>query len=197
MKKRYLLLLAGCALALTGCLVSSVYPFYTAKDVVFELTLAGSWTNASEGQERWEFAAVSTNSYRLSYMTKDATNVMQATLFKIQTNLFLDLFNGEIGDEVQPPPIPSHLLFRVRQIKPTVKMSPMDYEWLVKLLDENPKALRHHLIGDEKDKDKQRLVLTADTSELQNFVIKHLDTAAAWKDTTELVRESSGKTAAK
>jgi len=188
MRKRYLLILAACALVLTGCLVTSVYPFYTQKDVVFEPALAGTWTNASEGEERWEFAAVSTNNYRLSFMTKDATNVVQATLFKIQTTLFLDLFNGEIGDEVQPPPIPSHFLFRVKQIKPTVKMSPMDYEWLTKFLAQDPRALRHHLIGDEKDKDKQRLVLTADTADLQKFIVKHLDTAEAWKDTTELTK---------
>jgi len=196
MKKRYLVSLAGCALAVTGCLVTSVYPFYTAKDVVFEPALTGSWTNASDAEERWEFAA-NTNNYRVTYMTKNATNVMPATLFKLHDNLFLDLFSPEMNDEVQPPPIPSHFLFRMTQIKPTVKMAPMNYEWLTGLLAENPKALRHHLIGDEKDKDKQRLVLTADTTDLQAFIVKHLGTAEAWKDPAELVRESGGKTTAK
>jgi hypothetical protein len=197
MKKRHLLPLAGCALLLAACLVTSVYPFYTGKDVAFEPALAGNWTNSTDAQERWGFEAINTNSYRLTYITKDSTNVMQATLFKLRGNLFLDLFTSEIKDDVQPPPIPSHFLFRMNQIKPSVKMAPLNYEWLAKLLDANPKALRHHLIGDEKDKDKQRLVLTADTAELQKFIIKHLYTTDAWKDESELVGESSSNAGGK
>src|SRR5947207_1835467 len=122
------LALAGCAVMLAGCLVTSVYPFYRAKDVTFEPALAGSWTNVSEAQEQWQFAAVNTNSYRLTYVTKDATNVMDATLFRLQGRLFLDLFSSEMNEQA-PPPVPSHFLFRMIQIKPTVKMAPMDYEW--------------------------------------------------------------------
>src|SRR5438128_2506352 len=118
------LALAGCAVVLAGCLVTSVYPFYTAKDVTFEPALAGSWTNVSEAQEQWQFAAVNTNSYRVTYMTKDGTNVTQGRLFKLQGKLFLDLFSSEMNEEVQPPPVPSHFLFRMIQIKPTVKMAP-------------------------------------------------------------------------
>jgi hypothetical protein len=191
MKRRYLLALVGCALLLGGCLVTSVYPFYTAKDVMFEPAITGSWTNASEAAEHWGFEAVETNHYRLTYSNKDSTNAMQATLFKLQGNLFLDLFNPEIKDDVQPPPIPAHFLMRMTRIKPTIKMAPMSYEWLVKLLDENPKALRHHLIGDDKDKDKNRLVVTADTAELQAFLVKHLGTVEAWKDDFELMREGA------
>jgi hypothetical protein len=189
MKKRYLIALAACAFILAGCLVTSVYPFYTAKDVVFEPAITGSWTNSSDAQEHWAFEVKETNHYQLTYANKDSTNVMQATLFKLHGNLFMDLFNPEIKDDVQPPPIPVHFVMRMTQIKPTIKMAPMNYDWLVKLLDENPKALRHHLIGEEKDKDKNRLVLTADTPELQAFLVKHLGTAEAWKDESELVRE--------
>jgi hypothetical protein len=199
MKKRHLLPLAGYALLLAGCLVTSVYPFYTAKDVVFDAALTGNWTNSTDAQERWEFAATDTNGYRVTYSNKDSTNVMQATLFKLQGNLFLDLFNAEIKDDVQPPPIPSHFLLRMNQIKPSVKMAPMNYDWLTKLVSENPKSVRHHWLGEEKekDRDKQRLVLTADTAELQKFIIQHLGTAEAWKDESELVRENAASAGGK
>jgi hypothetical protein len=197
MKKRYLLLLAGTAFLLAGCLVTSVYPFYTAKDVTFEPALTGNWTNSTDAQERWQFEAVNTNCYRATYSNQDSTNVMQATLFKLHNNVFLDLITEEMKDDVQPPPIPSHFLFRVNQIKPSLKMAPMDYDWLAKLLDADPKALRHHLIGDPKDKDEQRLVLTADTADLQQFIIKHLNTSEAWKDDSELVREGPGNAGGK
>jgi hypothetical protein len=53
----------------------------------------------------------------------------------------------------------------------------LDYDWLEKLLEKNPKAIRHHIIEDHGD---GRLVLTADTAELQRFVVKHLKTEGAW-----------------
>jgi hypothetical protein len=56
-------------------------------------------------------------------------------------------------------------------------MVALDYDWLEKLLAEKPKALRHHLI---EDRGSTRLVLTADTAELQRFVVKPLKTEAAW-----------------
>ncbi len=191
MKTKILSALAGCVLLLTGCLVTSVYPFFTSKDVIFEPALTGSWTNTTGGDvERWQFVAVKTNNYELTYITKDATNVMQATLFKLHDTSFLDLFTTEISEQNQPPPIPSHFLFRIAQISPTLKMTPMDYEWLSKLLTQDPKALRHHVIQVGDDPDKNRLVLTADTAELQKFIIKHLGTQEAWKDPTELKREA-------
>jgi len=197
MKTKVLLLLAGCAMALTGCLVTSVYPFYTAKDVVFDQALVGSWTNAAEADaEHWQFATDKTNTYQLTYITKDHTNVMQATLFKLQKTSFLDLFTPEISDENAPPPIPSHFLFRISQITPTLKMAAMDYEWLSKLVTQDPKAIRHHVIQVGDDADKNRLMLTADTAELQKFIIKHLDTKDAWGEPAELKKEASASKAA-
>ena len=188
-----LLLLTGCALLLTGCLVTSVYPFFSAKDVAFDPALVGNWTNTTEEVEHWQFAAEKTNRYQLTYITKDHTNVMQATLFKLRDTSFLDLFSTEISEENQPPPIPSHLLFRIVQTSPTLKMSAMDYDWLSKLLTQEPKAVRHHVIQVSDDADKNRLVLTADTEELQKFVMKHLGTKEAWGDPVELKKEMAAK----
>ena len=54
--KRMILISTGLALALaTGCVLTSVYPFYFEKDVVFEPALLGSWQKAGQTDEQWQF----------------------------------------------------------------------------------------------------------------------------------------------
>ncbi len=179
------------AALLTGCLVTSVYPFYTQRDLAFDAGLVGHWTNAKETGEHWIFKKEGEKAYQLTYASDDKTSVMQAHLFKIGGQSFLDLFTAEIKDDVQPPPIPSHFLLRADQLAPTVKLASLNYEWLHELLAKNPKALRHHLVPSGDKPEDNRLVLTADTAELQRFILKHLKTEEAWKDGLELKRDAS------
>ena len=44
-------------------------------------------------------------------------------------------------------------------------------------------------MGDKPE--DSRLVLTADTAELQQFILKHLKTEDAWKDGFELKRDAA------
>jgi hypothetical protein len=195
MTKLNLGLMAFAAALLSGCLVTSVAPFYAVKDLTFEPGLVGEWRN--EPDDLWKFEKAGTNAYRLAYTSAGKTVVMQVHLFKISEQSFLDLFSSEQSDEVQPPPIPSHLLLRIFQFTPTVRMALMDYDWLKELLEKEPKALRHHLVRGSDKPDDVRLVLTADTQELQQFVLKHVDTEAAWKGTFDLKKASAaGKTEA-
>jgi hypothetical protein len=180
--------LTGLALALTGCVVTSVYPFYFEKDVAFEPGLLGDWTKGQAAKERWKFERDGETAYRLTYTEGDKSSVMQARFFKLPGQTFLDLFASEPKDDGLPPAIPSHLLLRVVQTGPTLEMAALNYEWLGTLLEKNPKAIRHHVVQGSGDK---RLVLTADTAELQRFVVKHLKTEAAWKDGLELQRATA------
>jgi hypothetical protein len=189
MKKLTFTLIAAGIAILTGCLVTSVYPFYTEKDLVFEPGLVGDWTNVKEADDHWKFEKEASSAYRLTYRSGTNSAVMQAHLFKLRGQSFLDLFTTEANDQIQPPPIPSHFLLRVVQLKPNVRMAPLDYDWLKETLAENPKALRHHVVKTSNKSDDDRIVLTADTVELQEFVSKHLKTKKAWKDDFELKRD--------
>jgi len=182
--KRTILLTAGLALALlTGCIVTSVYPFYFEKDVVFEPALLGDWSKAPPANEHWKFERDGETAYRLTYTEDDKSSFMQAHLFKLHGQTFLDLFAPEAKCDVVPPAISSHTLLLVLQTGPALRMAPLNYEWLGTLLEKKPKAIRHHVVQTSGDK---QLVLTADTAELQRFVVKHLKTEVAWKDTMEL-----------
>lgn len=191
-KVSILALLATAAAGLTGCLVTSVCPFYTANDLKFEPGLIGTWTKVGEPNEEWKFEAKGARGYELTVTSKDSTNVMQARLFGLAGQSFLDLFTAEEPENIQPPPIPSHFLLRVFQTKPTVRMAVLNYDWLTSTLEKEPKALRHHIIKTEEKPDNGRVVLTADTPELQRFVIQHLQTTEAWKDDFELQRGAAG-----
>jgi len=182
-----ILISTGVALALvTGCVVTSVYPFYFEKDVVFEPALLGSWQKAGQTDEQWQFAKDKATGYRVTSLSKDTTNALQGQLFKLQGEKFLDLSAAQGKEDIQPEPVPSHLLVRITLASPTLKMAFLNYDWLGKLVAENPKAIRHIFVKTGDKPEDRRLILTADTAELQQFVIKHLKTEDAWNEGSEL-----------
>ena len=180
MKTKMLGILAAGAALLTGCLVTSVYPFYLEKDVVFDPALLGTWQKAGQTDEHWKFERDQGNGYRLTVESGGKPSEAVGHLFKLQGQRFLDLCASDWKEDIQPAPVPSHLLARVEQITPTVKMAFLDYDWLSKLLAADPQALRHIVIKTGERPEDHRLVLTADTAELQQFVLKHLKTEDAW-----------------
>ena len=190
MKRIPLIALISAALFLTGCLITSVYPFYSGKTSVFEPALLGQWRNVHQPGERWMFEQKGENAYLLTYVSGGKISVLNARSFQLRGHLFLDLFFTDLPADIQPPPIPSHMLLRVFQMDPTLKLAPLDYPWLTRILAENPAALRHHVIKSGDRPPDRRIVLTAETAELQQFIIQHLNTSEAWADSLELKRES-------
>jgi hypothetical protein len=60
-------------------------------------------------------------------------------------------------------------------------------KWLEELLKEHPKAVRHLIVETRScDASSQRLVLTADTAELQRFIRRNADNRAAFEDSITL-----------
>jgi hypothetical protein len=172
-------------LVLTGCVITSVYPFYTAKDVTFAPQLLGVWydheeTNTTAAQSFWRFDKVGPNTYEVVMTEPDNTNYFDGHLFTLGREQFLDLLTRERHDYTAP----THLLLRVRALEPQLEMEFLNYEWLANLVETNPKAIRHVLVprpaGEKKEGDQ--LVLTADTAELQKFIRKHLKNTNAWAE---------------
>jgi hypothetical protein len=89
--------------------------------------------------------------------------------------------------ETLPPPIPSHLLLRVLQLNPSLRLVPLSHDWLKTLLEKEPNAVRHQLFGEKTN--ETRVVLIDETKELQTFVVRHLKTDDAWKESFELRRD--------
>jgi hypothetical protein len=181
--------LAAVGLALTGCVVTSLHPFYLEKDLVSGAPLVGHWTNTNEAGEHWIFESDGDNSLKLTCISKDETNLVATHVFKLGQDTFLDLFPHKQDAPGFPPAIPSHLLIRVDQLQPTLKMSFLNHDWLMKLVQQQPKTIAHVLYREGEKGDNYRVVLTAETAELQSFVRKHLKNAEAWQDGSELRRD--------
>ncbi len=197
MKKRSAIVLAAVAVLLAAC-IPSINPFYTDKDVVFDTKLLGAWQEKEKTDEPvvWKFEEGKDKTYELTVTEKEGKQgKFEAHLFKLKQEFFLDIIATEIGsnvsDTVTASLIPGHLLFRVPQIEPELKLAGFDFDWLDKYLKEHPKALAHH-------RENDRVVLTAETADLQNFVLKHLGEDELFGKGGEMVRkekpakESSG-----
>ncbi len=181
------------AVLAAGCLVPSIYPFYTEKEVVFEPALLGIWEKPgadADTREVWTFERSGDKQYKFTFVDGDRKNVFAAHLFKLKEHLFLDCLHVEEAGDGVPP----HYLLRVVQIEPTLKAAMLDYSWLKKLLEKSPGAIRHTLIqSDASNTNSSRIVLTADTTELQKFILKHIDGKDTFGDLNELKRREAKK----
>lgn len=191
MKTSKLIALAGLALCLPGC-IPSVNPFYTDKDVVFDPRLVGTWQEQGKDQasQTWRFEKAEDKAYKLAVTEEQGKQGgFDAHLFKLKQDYFLDLIPNNCdyatnqADLVAASMFPGHLLVRVSQIEPELKLALFDFDWLQQQLTNNPTALAHHREGD-------RFVLTASTRELQRFVLKHLAEGELFKQPGVMVRQT-------
>jgi hypothetical protein len=177
MKNRTPLLLF--ALALAGC-VPSWNPFYTEKDLTFDPALVGAWrpVEAKESsKEAWGFSKAGDKLYELAQTDEEGRKaVFDARLFKLKDHLFLDLYLTKIeGDDLKVNAwaslslLPAHLLLRLEQIKPALKLAVMNPDWIQNYLKKSPDAIAHRIVSDGN------VVLAASTDELQRFILAHLD----------------------
>ena len=179
---RIISITAGVVLVLlTGCVTLSVYPYYTAKDVLFDAALLGIWVDPDKTNadlETWSFEKINDHTYRLIVTEKDEKTEFDAHLFKLKDYTFLDCLPREHSDYSTP----CHLLLRVDRRQPALELRPLDYEWLGNLIEKQPKAIRHIRISEAtaKGEESKSFVLTADTAELQKFILKHIQTQEAW-----------------
>jgi hypothetical protein len=186
--KRSLFVVLGVAVTvLVGCVVTSVCPYYTQRDLVSEPAIVGNWINQNNTNELWKFEPSGELAYRFTMIEAQKATVMEAHTFKLQGQLFLDIFSLEQDIHV----IPAHYLLKVSQVVPALKMSELNHEWLADLVTKDATALRHHFVRTGDNPEDRRVVLTADTSELQKFINKYLKTEGAWKESFELRRESA------
>ena len=174
--KRNITLLLG--LLLAGC-VPSWNAFYTGKDVVFDQALLGVWRpiQAKESsKEDWAFTQSADQVYRLAQTDEEGRKAdFEARLFKLKEQRFLDLYLTKLdGDDLKVNAwagislVPAHLLLKVEQIEPTLKLAAMNPDWMQKFLKQHPDTIAHRTVSDGD------IVLAASTAELQKFVLDHI-----------------------
>ena len=183
------------AAALCGCVpVASLHCLYTEADVIFEEKLLGTWVDdPNEPDTTWEFSRIDdpNNAYKLVFTDEEGRKgSFVAVLVKLKDKLFLDVFPGELPWELEDPNkvewpynafflIPAHTFIKVESIEPQLKMRITQESKMEELLKESPNAIEHILIED-------RLILTAKTKQLQEFILKYADDERLFGDEVAL-----------
>lgn len=167
-------------LFLGGCVVTSLYPYYTDKDLVFDPALLGKWVEAGTTNQSAEYVQIERlgeKGYWATVFGTDETNSVELHLFRLKQQLFLDSFPTNRSLDF----VPVHQVSKVIWSEPQLETANLSYDWLAKLLEKHPKAIRHMVLQDKPgDTQKGRIVLTADTRELQRFILKYVNNTNAW-----------------
>jgi hypothetical protein len=174
--------------ALIGGCVPSWNALFTEKDLTFDTKLVGTFN--SDDDETWEFAKDGDKKYKLTYADKDGKATFDAHLLKIQDRQFVDIQLDEKGYEglklnalAKLTMVPARIFFRVDEIGNSLKLAAVNPDSLAKHLEKNPKAIAHL----KKD---EMLFFTAETKDLQAFVIKHVEGEALFGEPFTLKRKS-------
>jgi len=196
------------AVVLAGCMpVMSLHPLYTEEDLVFDEKLLGRWADPNEDPNAfWEFTRSedsgqnSEKFYQLYLTNEEGKKVgsFTAGLLKLDSRLFLDAspnrlpgVEGELDDDAiwhfnALFLLPLHGFVKVESIKPRLALRMGNEEGLEKLLKEHPAAVAW-------DKVDNRVILTAKTKQLQEFVVKYADDERLFGEPMILVRQQPGE----
>ena len=209
MKKCALYCLAA---LMAGCVpIVSLHPLFTKDSIVFEEKLLGTWVeDSNKPQVTWEFIRLEKSAaerlpaemrdeiqkcYRVNVTDdKGSKGSFAGCLVKLQDRLFLDLLPDRFPSGEQDPErmklvynafffLRVHTFARVGPIGDQLKIRLTDDEAFKKLIEAEPKAVKHDVIDDHP-------VLTASTAELQAFVAKYADDERLFTNEVTLTRKS-------
>ncbi len=171
---RYLKILAvlGIVLFISGCVVSSLHPLFTQKDLVFDKALLGSWTAADE-DDTLTFEDGGEKTYDLIYTAEGLKVRYKAYLLQLGKFRFLDIYPKTDEDYDAYHFIPAHTFWKIWMEDDTLHINGLANDWLKKMIEQKKIEIPHQLLDD-------RVLLTASTDELQKFVLKYAEDASAF-----------------
>jgi hypothetical protein len=173
------------ALLMAGCL-PSLHPLYNDKTLIFKDELIGKWMG---DDSEWRFSRAGEKEYELR-IRDDEKEIgrFSAHLIEIKGLMFIDLFPDDepledLDDFYKIHLLPVHTFMKVDQINPNLQLRMIDYEKVGKMIENDPNIIKHEVVDDD------RVVLTASTEELQNFVVEHVETIFNdSNDSSDLIR---------
>lgn len=193
----------SCLLVLTalfmGCWQKSVHPFHTANDVVAEPKLVGTWqvvkdNGELDGDTTWTFTRSGDKSFELVGRDSDEAHEFDAHVFKLGERRYLNIMSRKRGLST----VPAHHLFQVIEVGTELKVKALNLDWMQRWLSKHPGSLAHIVIvnpGDRDNREKDEIVLTADTKALQSFIRDHLKDDDFFTGEIVLRKQSNAATA--
>lgn len=179
---------------LAGCWSLSIHPLYTEDDLVQDPMLVGKWYNPEEMDQIWMFEANDEKGYRLTVFEGIEAQLKEAVenqsrleltvdpnkdamfdvhLLKLDQYTFVDFFPEEpanVNEFYKLHVIPAHSFSRISIEGNVLTLGFFDSKWLMDQLKEGKVSIKVEDWNDLK-------VITADTRDLQKFVLDHIDEA--------------------
>lgn len=190
MKRFVTCALVGAMLLLSAC-ITSIRPFYSNEDVVFEPALLGTWKSVEDKKGTWEFSSEdpASRKYFLLHTDDEGHEAhFDVRLFRLDDMLFLDVVPVDVRsspNELYAMHTPrNHFVMLVESIAPTLKIALLSGKRLQKKDGGFP--AREYL----DDNDDKRIVLTAPTRDLQQFLVKYAkaERATVFEKPIELIQ---------
>lgn len=190
---------------MSGCLVSSLHPFYKEKDKIYEESLEGSWIDGDSciwtidpNIRSAGFMSGKTyhdSSYVISFFEDEesAPSILRGTLFTLDGVNYVDFFpdpneDHHTADLTAWHHVPVHTLARVQYCGDSIMLYWYGDEWLNELFEENRIRIKHEEV---EAFDYDRHLLTADTDELQKFIKKYINDPRTAEDIEAIFAQGS------
>ena len=161
---------ASLLLVLTGCSVPSLWPLYSERDIIFDLTLVGEWQEEGT-RARTTIKQAGLKSYEISHRDEDGVTLRYSGhLVRLGSQTFLNLFpamDDKRADDMGYVPV--HNLYRVALEGSTLRFGGLRSTWLTDALAQKKITISHATFRAPGERQDQ-LLLTASTSELQDFI---------------------------
>lgn len=184
MKRTRIIFITLALASMSGCLVSSLHPFYKNEDKYFVESMVGSWVD--DDSCVWTIQANISgggpfgpvrhdSSYIITYYEDHTKAILLGTLFQLNGVDYVDFLpdpgeDHHNADMTAWHHVPVHTLARVQYNKDSILIYWYGDEWLNELLEQNRIRIKHESV---ESADYDRQLLTASTDELQKFIKKY------------------------
>ena len=169
MRSLKIILALGFVLLIAGCVVSSLYPLFTEKDLAFDPTLLGTWAGVDE-DDTLVFKSGEGKAYDLTYITEGQGLKFKVHLVQLGKIQFFDVYPKVDKEHDAIHLLPAHSFWRLERDGDMLRTAWLDQGWFEDQIARKKIIIPHQLVED-------RLILTASTEELQKFVLKYADEA--------------------
>jgi hypothetical protein len=177
------LLIALC-MAVGGCVLGSVSPYYTDDLVVKQPQFYGYWYFSKEAEPDEKSPIILDEGKITTYDVDGKPADAKLTFFKVDGVLFADIFpdQGELKEQTAGNNPPVHLLSRIDVLGPDkVSFNALDYEWLSKQVQTGAVGLPY-----KKDAEVESdIIFTASSQQWVEFLRRHKDDPKAFPRDSE------------
>ena len=199
MKPKTILLILAIAGIVFSC-IPSLYPLYRDKDLLLDERLVGTFGDPSEDDDYWDFQQVDAEmarelgrgwqhfqsgyTYKLSVMEEGVVEEFATHLLKLGDDFYLDFF--PVNYSIEPDLLemslaPSHIFAKAELNDDYLVLHFFDLDWLEDLIEKDRIKISHMELDN-------RYLLTANTEELQKFILKFANDSTTFIEPDTLPR---------